>query len=110
MRHLFYQYFVVVGPYWHAFHIHKLTYSFLQIIPHINGINTAQRIAQLSDTSPILALQALRELLHYNAIRILDLFSFFSYMLDAKYSQTTINALSWGKFRKIRGNRWNGFH
>jgi hypothetical protein len=52
----------------------KLTIS--QIAPHINGINSVKNIALLANTDFSLTTRALKHLLYYNTLLLLDIFSF----------------------------------
>lgn len=47
-----------------------------RIVPHINGINSVSKIAQLADTDISLTRRAIAHLLYYGCILLLDIFQF----------------------------------
>lgn len=47
-----------------------------KILPHINGVNSISRIAQLADTDPSLTRRAIQHLVYYGCLVLLDIFSF----------------------------------
>ncbi|KAJ5964190.1 Nitrogen permease regulator 2 [Penicillium vulpinum] len=60
-----------------------------RIVPHINGVNSVRIISILADTDFSLTCRALRHLLYYGCLFILDIFSFSSiYAPTAQFSQT----------------------
>ncbi|KAI9879158.1 MAG: Nitrogen permease regulator 2 [Pleopsidium flavum] len=61
--------------------LHALTDSnwdltLLALLPHINGTNSVHKIASLANVSPHLTRTALRHLLYYGCLLLLDVFSF----------------------------------
>ena len=50
--------------------------TMLRVLPHINGINSVQQIAWLADADFKLVKKAIRHLLYYGCILLLDIFSF----------------------------------
>lgn len=50
--------------------------TLLALLPHINGINSVRAIAALADADPHLTRTALRHLLYYACLLLLDVFSF----------------------------------
>ncbi|KAJ5497926.1 Nitrogen permease regulator 2 [Penicillium expansum] len=60
-----------------------------RIVPHINGVNSVRIISVLADTDFSLTCRALRHLLYYGCLFILDIFSFTAiYAPTAQFSQT----------------------
>lgn len=60
-----------------------------QIVPHINGVNSVRIISVLADTDFSLTCRALRHLLYYGCLFILDIFSFSAiYAPTAQFSPT----------------------
>ncbi|KAJ5503536.1 Nitrogen permease regulator 2 [Penicillium fimorum] len=60
-----------------------------RIVPHINGVNSVRIISVLADTDFSLTCRALRHLLYYGCLFILDIFSFSAiYALTAQFSTT----------------------
>ena len=58
-------------------------------MPHINGVNSIRIISILSDTDFSLACRAIRHLLYYGCLVLLDIFSFSAiYALTAQFSST----------------------
>ncbi|TKX19322.1 hypothetical protein C1H76_8508 [Elsinoe australis] len=47
-----------------------------RVIPHINGINSIARIAQMADTDISLTRRAVQHLVYYDCVLLLDIFSF----------------------------------
>lgn len=47
-----------------------------RILPHINGIRSVSRIAQVADTDLILTRKAIRHLVYYGCVLLLDIFQF----------------------------------
>ena len=47
-----------------------------RVIPYINGVNSVKRIAQLADADLKLTRKAIRHLLYYGCVLLLDIFSF----------------------------------
>ncbi|KAF2222642.1 nitrogen permease regulator 2-domain-containing protein [Elsinoe ampelina] len=47
-----------------------------QVIPHINGIHSVARIAQLADTDISLTRRAVQHLVYYDCLLLLDIFTF----------------------------------
>jgi hypothetical protein len=63
--------------------------SALQIVPHINGINSVRIISILADTDFRLTCRAIRHLLYYGCLFLLDIFSFSAiYAPTAQFSTT----------------------
>jgi len=66
-----------------------LTDNILQVVPHINGINSVRIISILADTDFYLTCRAIRHLLYYGCLYILDIFSFSAiYAPTAQFSTT----------------------
>ncbi|KAK5787917.1 hypothetical protein VI817_010413 [Penicillium citrinum] len=60
-----------------------------RIVPHINGVNSVRIISVLADTDFSLTCRAIRHLLYYGCLFILDIFSFSSiYAPTAQFSAT----------------------
>ncbi|KUM62471.1 hypothetical protein ACN42_g4638 [Penicillium freii] len=60
-----------------------------RIVPHINGVNSVRIISVLADTDFSLTCRALRHLLYYGCLFILDIFSFSAiYAPTAQFSPT----------------------
>ncbi|OQE38947.1 hypothetical protein PENCOP_c007G05788 [Penicillium coprophilum] len=60
-----------------------------RIVPHINGVNSVRIISVLADTDFSLTCRALRHLLYYGCLFILDIFSFSAiYAPTAQFSAT----------------------
>ncbi|EKV11306.1 Nitrogen permease regulator Npr2, putative [Penicillium digitatum] len=60
-----------------------------RIVPHINGVNSVRIISILADTDFSLTCRALRHLLYYGCLFILDIFSFSAiYAPTAQFSAT----------------------
>jgi nitrogen permease regulator 2-like protein len=47
-----------------------------RIVPHINGVNSVKQIANLANTDFSLTIRALKHLLYYGCLLLLDIFSF----------------------------------
>lgn len=61
----------------------------MQIVPHINGVNSVRIISVLADTDFSLTCRAIRHLLYYGCLFILDIFSFSAiYAPTAHFSYT----------------------
>ncbi|GMF73644.1 unnamed protein product [Aspergillus oryzae] len=59
------------------------------IVPHINGVNSIRIISILADTDFSLTCRAIRHLLYYNCLFLLDIFSFSAiYAPTAQFSST----------------------
>lgn len=66
-----------------------LTDRILQVVPHINGINSVRIISILADTDFSLTCRVIRHLLYYGCLFILDIFSFSAiYAPTAQFSST----------------------
>ena len=66
--------------------LHLLTY---QIVPHINGVNSIRIISILADADFFLTCRAIRHLLYYGCLFLLDIFSFSAiYAPTAQFSST----------------------
>ncbi|KAB8251001.1 nitrogen permease regulator 2-domain-containing protein [Aspergillus flavus] len=60
-----------------------------RIVPHINGVNNIRIISILADTDFSLTCRAIRHLLYYNCLFLLDIFSFSAiYAPTAQFSST----------------------
>ncbi|KAE8352930.1 nitrogen permease regulator 2-domain-containing protein [Aspergillus coremiiformis] len=60
-----------------------------RIVPHINGVNSIRIISILADTDFSLTCRAIRHLLYYNCLFLLDIFSFSAiYALTPQFSST----------------------
>ncbi|KAE8163432.1 NPR2-domain-containing protein [Aspergillus tamarii] len=60
-----------------------------RIVPHINGVNSIRIISILADTDFSLTCRAIRHLLYYNCLFLLDIFSFSAiYAPTAQFSST----------------------
>ncbi|KAF7597036.1 Nitrogen permease regulator 2 [Aspergillus hancockii] len=60
-----------------------------RIVPHINGVNSVRIISILADTDFSLTCRAIRHLLYYNSLLLLDIFSFSAiYAPTALFSST----------------------
>ncbi|KAE8149651.1 nitrogen permease regulator 2-domain-containing protein [Aspergillus avenaceus] len=60
-----------------------------RIVPHINGVNSVRIISILADTDFSLTCRAIRHLLYYNCLFLLDIFSFSAiYAPTAQFSST----------------------
>lgn len=61
----------------------------MQIVPHINGVNSVRIISVLADTDFSLTCRAIRHLLYYGCLFLLDIFSFSAiYAPTAQFSST----------------------
>lgn len=50
--------------------------TMLQIIPHINGLNSIRRIAELAQANYMITKQCIQHLMHYRCIELIDIFQF----------------------------------
>lgn len=50
--------------------------TLVKLLPHINGVNHAKRIAQLADTDLLLVKQCIEHLLYYSFAILIDIFQF----------------------------------
>lgn len=63
--------------------------ALIQIVPHINGVNSVRIISILADTDFSLTCRAIRHLLYYGCLFLLDIFSFSAiYAPTAQFSAT----------------------
>ena len=70
---------------YHSYTAHPVS----QIVPHVNGVNSIRVISILADTDFSLTCRAIRHLLYYNCILLLDIFSFSAiYAPTAQFGQT----------------------
>ncbi|KAJ6125339.1 Nitrogen permease regulator 2 [Penicillium samsonianum] len=63
-----------------------------RIVPHINGVNSVRIISVLADTDFSLTCRALRHLLYYGCLFILDIFSFSAIYAPTAQFNTTIGS------------------
>ncbi|KAJ5121895.1 Nitrogen permease regulator [Penicillium atrosanguineum] len=74
---------------YHAFMDENWDLTLQRIVPHINGINSVRIISILADTDFSLTCRAIRHLLYYGCLYILDIFSFSAiYAPTAQFSNT----------------------
>ncbi|KAJ5654561.1 Nitrogen permease regulator [Penicillium lividum] len=60
-----------------------------RVVPHINGVNSIRVISNLADTDFSLTCRAIRHLLYYGCVFLLDIFSFSAiYAPTAQYNST----------------------
>ncbi|CAN3364859.1 nitrogen permease regulator 2 [Diutina catenulata] len=50
--------------------------AMIQIVPHINGLNSIRRISELSQADYMLTKQCIQHLMHYKCIELIDIFQF----------------------------------
>ncbi|KAJ5085995.1 Nitrogen permease regulator [Penicillium argentinense] len=63
-----------------------------RIVPHINGVNSVRIISVLADTDFSLTCRAIRHLLYYGCLFILDIFSFGAIYAPTAQFSTTISS------------------
>ncbi|KAJ5678368.1 Nitrogen permease regulator [Penicillium maclennaniae] len=74
---------------YHAFMDENWDLTLQRIVPHINGVNSVRIISILADTDFSLTCRAIRHLLYYGCLFILDIFSFSAiYAPTAQFSCT----------------------